>query len=113
MILRPDKLSEGKDLIGRDLLYTESPSRSEYYICRDIQKVIYSNNLEARLSDATYDFGPSTGTFGFNLESTFNSFVFRPPEYYRKLAQLQSTLVQLQSLTTPLEIYEEITGQEI
>jgi hypothetical protein len=113
MILRPEKTQDGKNLIGRDLIYTESFSRTEYYICRDVLRTRYGSHLEARLSDATYEQGPVTDTFGFNLETTFKSFVFRPPEYYRKLAQLQSTLMQLQHITTPLEVYEVINSQGV
>jgi hypothetical protein len=113
MILRLDEHSDGKDLIGRDLIYLGSPSRREYYVCRDIQKVRYGSHMEARLSDATYERGPVTDTFGFNLGSTFESFVFRPPEYYRKLAQLRATLTQLQSTSKPVEIYEVVNSQEI
>jgi hypothetical protein len=113
MILRPRKDSDGRELIGQELVYVERLSYTEYYLCRDIQKTRYGSRLEARLSDATYENGVVMETFGFNLNDTLESFVFRPPEYYRKLAQLQSTLTQLQQVVEPLDIYEAVANQEI
>jgi hypothetical protein len=112
MILRPERTPDPRNVVGPELVYTLGGSDTEYYICRSISKSRYGD-LNANLSVGYYDRGLREDTFHHSATSLYEDFIFRPPEHYRKLMKLRSSLVLLKSISDPIEIYEAVANQEI